>query len=314
MSISEPAVTAQAGDKAYGIWAPALTPLDSDLKPDARRAVDHLHRLLEAGCHGIGLFGTTSEATSFSVDERIELLDAVLAAGVPGDSLMVGTGCCALTDTVTLSRHAAGAGCSLLMLPPFYYKDVSDEGLYASYAEVIERLGESDLKIYFYHFPKLSCVPITHAVIERLLAAYPTVIKGLKDSSGDAAGCVAYIEAFPDLAIFPGTESLLLEMLEKGGVGSITASANVNAAAIRGVYDAWANGSDDAAERQAAISALRQVLQAYPLIPVLKQIVAWQRGDDAWLRLRPPLAPLSADQAAALRRALEQAGFPLGSD
>jgi 4-hydroxy-tetrahydrodipicolinate synthase len=310
--MSEMAIEAQASDKAFGIWAPALMPLDPDLRPDGARAIEHLHWLLETGCHGIALFGTTSEATSFSVAERMAILDQVLAAGIPGDSLMVGSGCCALTDTLDLTRQATRAGCSVLMLPPFYYKDVSDEGLYAAYAEVIERLGEADLKIYFYHFPKLSCVPITHAVIERLLKAYPTVIKGLKDSSGDAAGCAAYIDAFPEMAIFPGTESLLLDMLEVGGAGSITASANVNAGAIRRVYDAWAAGGADAAELQAKISGLRQILQAYPLIPVLKQIVAWERDDDAWLRLRPPLAPLAADQAAALKQALDQAGFTLG--
>jgi 4-hydroxy-tetrahydrodipicolinate synthase len=171
--------------------------------------------------------GTNSEATSFSVAERIELLEAALAAGIDPKRLMVGSGCAALSDSVTLTRHATAAGCSVLTLPPFYYKDIGEEGLYTSYAELIERVASPDLRLYFYHFPKLSMVPIAHPVIERLLGAYPGAIKGLKDSSGDAAGCAAYIERFTDLAIFPGNELLLLDMLKLGGVGTITAGANV---------------------------------------------------------------------------------------
>jgi 4-hydroxy-tetrahydrodipicolinate synthase len=203
-----------ADGRAHGVWAPALTPLNDRLEPDKEKAVDYYLWLLEAGCHGLAFMGTNSEATSFSVAERIELLEAALAAGIDPKRLMVGSGCAALSDSVTLTRHATAAGCSVLTLPPFYYKDISEKGLYASYAELIERVASPDLRLYFYHFPKLSMVSIVHPVIERLLDAYPGAIKGLKDSSGDAAGCAGYIERFADLAIFPGNELLLLDILK----------------------------------------------------------------------------------------------------
>ena len=300
-------------DRAYGIWAPALTPMTADLAPDPARFTAHLRWLLDKGCHGAAIFGTTGEATSFSVDERIELLDAALAAGIPAGRLMVGTGCCALGDTLRLTRHAVDSGCgSVLMLPPFYYKGVSDDGLFASYAEVIERVGSSNLGIYLYHFPRLSGVPITAGLTERLAGAYPTVIKGVKDSSGDAQSTADFIARFPDLAIFPGTESLLLAGLRQGGVGSITASANVNAPAIRRVYDAWRSGDEAAAALQERISAHRIALQSEPLIPTLKRLVARDRGDPAWGHMRPPLTPMDAAAAARQDEALAGAGFVLG--
>ena len=148
-------------ETVHGIWVPALTPLDRDLAPDGGRFARHLRRLLDGGCPGAVVFGTTGEATSFAVDERIALLEAALEAGIPADRLLIGTGCCALTDTVRLTRHAVEAGSAgVLVLPPFYYKGVSDEGLAASYAEVIERVGSSRLVIYLYPFPKLSGVPM----------------------------------------------------------------------------------------------------------------------------------------------------------
>ena len=308
-----PRVEATA-DRAHGIWAPALTPLDRDLDPDPGRFTQHLRWLLDNGCHGAAVFGTTGEATSFSVDERIALLDAALEAGIPAGRLMVGTGCCALTDTVRLTRHAAEAGCAgVLMLPPFYYKGVSDEGLAASYAEVIERVGSSRLAIYLYHFPKLSGVPITAGLVDLLLASHPTVIKGVKDSSGDADSTADFLRRFPQIAIFPGTEALLLSGLKQGAAGSITASANVNAPAIRRVYDAWQGGdADEAARLQDRITAHRLALQSHPLVPTLKRLVARAHDDPAWLTLRPPLTPLDEAAAAAQDQALAEAGFEYG--
>ncbi len=308
--MSEATAVAAQPEKAFGVWSPAMTPLDADLQIDTARAIDHIQRLLAAGCHGIVLFGTTGEANSFSVAERQGLLDAVLAAGVAPGQLMVGNGCCALSDTLALTRHALEAGCgSVLMLPPFYYKGLSDEALYRSFAEVVDRIGDADLLVYFYHFPKLSAAPITHAVIARLLAAYPGIFAGLKDSSGDAEGCAAFIESFPEMAIFPGTELFMLDMLKKGGAGTITASANVNPTAIRRVYDAWTGGSGDVEALQAQISAVRKVLQAKPTIPGLKETVARQRNDPAWRHMRPPMVDLSAEEADSLARELDQAGF-----
>ena len=296
-----------------GIWCPALTPLDADLNPDSGRLADHVAWLLSTGCNGVALFGTTGEATSFSVDERMAMLDAVRAAGVDGDRLAVGTGCCALTDSVRLTRHAVESGCRhVLMLPPFYYKGVGDEALFRSYAEIIERVGAAELDITLYHFPKLSGVPITHGLIERLVAAYPDQIGGVKDSTGDPDSTAGFLAAFPGLAIFPGTEAFLLDALRDGVAGTITATANVHAGAIRRVYDAWCAGADDAAALQVPVTAIREAIQAQPLVPMLKHLVATARGDDAWLRVRPPLAALPAADCAAVEGALNDLGFVFG--
>ena len=300
---------------AHGVWAPAMTPLDEDLMPDLARAVAHVKWLLDNGCHGVGIFGTTGEANSFSVEERIAVLEAVVDAGVAPERLMVGTGLCALTDTVRLSAHAAGLGCkSLLMLPPFYYKGVSDEGLAASYSEVIERVGDSGLEIFLYHFPKLSGVPITHGLIELLLKAYPNNVIGLKDSSGDSAGCAAYIERFPQLSVFPGTEAIQLDMLEKGGVGTISATANVNPGQIRKVYDAFRAGDGAAARaQQDIVTAVRLEAQKTPTIATLKPILSRHLDDPAWRRLRPPLTALTAEQETDMIGRLEAAGLVIGA-
>ena len=303
-----------ADGRAYGVWAPALTPLDSDLMPDHAKAIRYYRWLLSSGCHGLAFMGTNSEATSFSVAERIELLEATLEAGIAGARLMVGTGCPAFTDSVELTAHATKHGCSVLVLPAYYYKGISDEGLYAYYAEIIERVGDADLKFYFYHFPKLSAVPIPHGVIARLLKAYPGTIKGLKDSSGDAAGTAAFIEAFPELAIFPGTELLMLPMLQKGGAGTITAGANINAAAIRALYDAYSAGDPAMHALNEGVAAVRKCVQNYDMISALKAAMGHGWDDVAWRRVRPPLVPMDEAGTAAFIRDLEAAGYRMAPE
>ena len=292
-----------------GIWAPAVTGYGANLSPDPAMLVDQVTRLLATGCHGVALFGTTGEGTSLNVEERIALVEAVLAAGVAPERLMVGTGCAALSDTLRLTSAAVSMGCGkVLMLPPFYYKDVSDEGLYASFAEVIERVGDSRLGLILYHFPRLSMVPISHPVIARLMNAFPGTVLGVKDSSGDLDSTAGFIEAFPDLAVVAGTEALLLEGLKRGAAGSITASANVNAAAIRAVYDAW-QGEGDAESLQAKISAHRKVFQSRPMIPMLKHILSRELNQPAWSRVRPPLVALDGASGDAARADLADVGF-----
>ena len=294
----------------FGVWAPTLTALDDDLKPDVERTAAHARFLLDSGCHGLGLFGTTGEANSFSVEERMEVLEGLLDADIPLRRLIVGTGCCALTDTVRLTTHAARLGCkSVLMLPPFYYKNLSDNALFESYREVIERVGEDDLRIVLYHFPKLSGVPITHGVVEQLSDCYPEIIAGIKDSSGDWNNTAALIADFPNLCVFPGSEALLLRALRSGGAGCITATANINPAAIRRVYNTWLNGSAQADAEQDRITAVRRVIEVRPMIPSLKCIVGHYSQDQRWNRVRPPLVPLNVDQAEELLAELGAAGF-----
>ncbi|MGI9335442.1 MAG: dihydrodipicolinate synthase family protein [Gammaproteobacteria bacterium] len=301
--------------RAAGVWSPVLVPLRDDLGIDTQRFLTHAHWLLREGCHGLALFGTTSEATSFSVDERKSALEAVLAGGIEPQSVMIGVGCAALTDSVELTRHAVAAGVRrLLMLPPFYYKGVSDEGLHRSYATTLDRGASNDCELYFYHFPKLSGVPITHGLISRLRASHGDLVAGLKDSSGDWEHTRSLIEAFPDLAIFPGSESFLLRGLRAGGAGCITASANVNPAAIRGVYDAWRADAGDVDARDEAIRATRTAIEAHAMVSALKHITAHFRNDPAWRRTRPPLTELDARDGAALLESLATLGFAANYD
>ena len=295
---------------AHGVWSPVLVPLRPDLSIDPERFVAHAHWLLARGCHGLALFGTTSEASSFSVPERKALLERVVAAGISPRRLMVGTGCCALTDSVELTRHAIDAGCHrVLMLPPFYYKGVSDEGLFRSFAEVIERVGHPGLKVFLYHFPRLSGVPVTEGLITLLADAFPEVVAGVKDSSGDWSNTRRMLDRFPRLAIFPGSEVFLLDGLRASGAGCITATSNVNAAGARAVFDAWRTGRDDAGARQAAATAVRRAIDRHPGIPAQKFLIAHHRNDPAWRAVRPPMTALADDAGRDLLGALSATEF-----
>jgi 4-hydroxy-tetrahydrodipicolinate synthase len=291
-----------------GVWAPALTPLNADLAPDTAKALAYYRWLLDHGCHGIAFMGTNSEATSFSVGERMALLDAALEAGIAPAELLVGSGCAALTDTVELTRHATANGCAVLMLPPFYYKQVREEGLYRAFAEVVDRVG-GEVKLYFYNFPKLSGIPITHAVMRRLIDAYGQAICGVKDSTGDAASTSAYIAEFPDLSIFPGTEKLQLEMLRKGGAGTITAGANISPGPIRAVFDAHEKGDAEADALQAKVDAVRDALAGMPMIEAAKAVLATALGDGDWRAVRPPLTEFTPNEANDAAARLAAAGY-----
>jgi 4-hydroxy-tetrahydrodipicolinate synthase len=281
-----------------GVLAPVLTPYDRDLNPDAPRFARFCQQLLEEGCAALAPFGTTSEANSLSLEERERLLDALLEAGIPPQRLMPGTGCTALPDTARLSRKAARAGCAgVLMLPPFYYKNLTEEGLYRSFAAAIDRTGESALRVYLYHIPQVSQAPIPLRVIERLLKAYPRVVVGIKDSSGDFENTRAMLRAFPGFEVFVGTERLLLANLREGGAGCITATANLNAPAIARAF------RERTEERQREIDSVRALFESLPLIAALKEALAQRTGDASWRAVRPPLVELSPEQREKVRAA-----------
>lgn len=301
-------------ERLRGVLAPVVTPFRRDLAPDPERLAAHCRWLLDHGCDGLAVFGTNSEANSLSVEERLELLDALVALGVPAGRLMPGTGCCALTDSVRLTRHAVARGCAgVLMLPPFYYKDVPDEGLYRAFAEVIERVGDERLRVYLYHIPPVAQVPIPLAVIGRLLDAYPRAVAGIKDSSGDFGHTAAVIDAFAGRGfdVFAGSEVFLLRTLRAGGVGCITAGANVNPHGIAAVHADWR--SPDASGRQSAIDGVRRALQETrgSMIAALKATIAHYARDPEWRTLRPPLVELPGDERAGLVGRLEAAGFDM---
>jgi 4-hydroxy-tetrahydrodipicolinate synthase len=295
-----------------GVLAPVLTPFKEDLAPDRERFVAHCRWLLEQGIGGLAVFGTTSEANSLAAEERMDLLDALIAGGIHPELLMPGTGCCALTDTVRLTAHGVRNGCGgVLLLPPFYYKPVSDDGIFAHVAEVIERVGDARLRVYLYHIPPVAVVGYSLDLIERLIKKYPMVVIGLKDSSGNWKNTEAILKRFPGFDVFPGSEVFLLPALRAGGMGCITATANVNGMAVRDLYDRWRTLEAD--RLQDEVTKLRKTIEAYPMIPALKQILAHFRNDPAWAAVRPPLVRLTRADAQALIADLEQKKFALAA-
>jgi 4-hydroxy-tetrahydrodipicolinate synthase len=298
-------------DHIQGVLSPVVTPFDRELRPDGTRFIQHCRWLLEQGV-GLAVFGTTSEANSLSVAEKIALLDTLVTAGLPPTRMMPGTGCCAFTDTVELTRHAIQLGCAgVLMLPPFYYKGVSDEGLFRSYAEVIERVGDRRLRIYLYHIPPVAHVPISLSLIERLLKAYPGTVAGIKDSSGDWNNTRAMLEQFQPhgFNVFSGSEAFLLATLRGGGAGCITATANINPGPIARLARSWQQ--PDADDQQAALNVVRGVFQQFTMIPALKAAIAYYSDDPAWVTVRPPLVELDDVQRNALVQALGSVDFSM---
>jgi 4-hydroxy-tetrahydrodipicolinate synthase len=277
--------------RLHGVFAPVLTPMRDDLSPDTPKWIAFCKQLLADGCTGLAPFGTTSEANSLGLDERMEMLDALVEAGVPAAQLLPGVGTCAIPDTVKLSAQAARLGCGgVLMLPPFYYKGVSDEGVFRAVAEVIERVGDARLRVYIYNIPPIAVVGYSLTVIERLLKAYPGVV-GMKDSSGNWTYQESVIEHFPGFDVFTGSERFLLANLRLGGVGTISAMANVIPGKIRFLYDNYL--AENAEQVQEKLDRYREATRDYAAIPALKQLMANRTGDRTWLNLRPPLVNLS---------------------
>jgi 4-hydroxy-tetrahydrodipicolinate synthase len=296
-----------------GVLAPVVTPFTKELAPDPQRFVRHCKWLLAHGCSGLAVFGTNSEANSLSAEERMMLLEELVQSGVPAEKLMPGTGCSALTDSVRLTAHAVKLGCAgALMLPPFYYKGVPDEGLFRNFSEVIERVADERLQVYLYHIPPVAQVPITLGLIERLLKRYPKIVAGIKDSSGDWTNTKAVLDAFgkQGFEVFAGSEVFLLRNMRAGGVGCITAGANVNPHGIDKVYQNWQAANADALQEE--IDRVRNVLQSQiSMIPALKAAIAHYAADADWMTVRPPLVELTSAQQAAMVKELGGVGFDM---
>lgn len=298
-----------------GVLAPVLTPFTADLAPDEPRFVRHCQWLLSQGV-GLAMFGTNSEGNSMSLAEKCGLLDALIAAGIPMDRAMPGTGSCSLTDAVVMTSASVQAGAAgALLLPPFYYKGAGDDGLFRFFAELIERVGDARLRVYLYHIPAVSGVGITPELVERLLAAYPQQVAGMKDTGGDWAYTAMMLNRFGrrGFDVFAGTETILLDTLRAGGPGCITATANVSPSRIVELYDGFTAGipAAQAEALQAALNASRGVFAQWPLIASMKTSVAHFRGDPSWRTLRPPLTKLEDEQANLLIAQLKDAGFSM---
>jgi 4-hydroxy-tetrahydrodipicolinate synthase len=295
-----------------GVLSPVVTPFKADYSPDKERFIAHCKWLLSQNC-GLAVFGTNSEANSQAAEERMMLLDGLAAAGLDTSRMMPGTGCCSITETVKLTTHAVKHGCAgVLMLPPFYYKGVSEEGLYRHYSEIVQRVADARLKIYLYHIPPVAVVGITPGLVERLLKAYPNAIAGMKDSSGDWNNTKTFLDAFAKSGfdVFVGSESFLLAGMRNGGVGTISATANVNPAAIHKLFTEWKNS--DADQQQAQLNVVRDAVgKKYVMISALKQTIAIYANDPAWAKVRPPLVEITADQAKSLAAELKAINFTM---
>jgi 4-hydroxy-tetrahydrodipicolinate synthase len=281
--------------KLSGVITAIATPIDEKGAPDFKRATDLARFLLDNSCDGLNVLGTTGEATSFSLEERKGVMNAYKAAGLPMERLMVGTGAAAVADAVALTRHAAGLGfAGALVLPPFYYKGVPDDGLAAYIDSLVQATAQQPIPIYLYHFPAMSGLPWSVTLIRRLLEAYPLRIAGLKDSSGDMAYARSAAAISRDFSVFPSTEAALLEARRGDFAGCISATANLNADLCA---RAWRDG-DEAALEQAV--AIRKLFDGRSLVSGVKALLAHIHGEPALARVKPPLFAFPAADRAAV--------------
>ena len=281
--------------KLSGVIAAISTPIRDDGAPDLERATKLARFLLDNGCDGLNVLGTTGEATSFSLDERKSVMSAYKSAGLPLDRLMVGTGAAATSDAIALTRHAAELGfAGALVLPPFYYKGVPDDGLVAYIDAIVQATASKPVPLYLYHFPAQSGLPWHIDLLRRLLKDYSGKIVGLKDSSGDMAYARAAAALDPNFAVFPSTEAALLEARSGVFAGCISATANLNADLCA---RAWHSG--DAAALDAAVT-IRKLFDGRPLVSGIKSLLSHIHGDAALARVKPPLAPLTAADRTAV--------------
>jgi len=289
-----------------GVLAAGLTPFDDDLNVAHSAFAQHAQWLLANGCDGVLLFGTTGEGLSLTVQERITALEHLLSANVPAERLLVGSGALALPDAVRLTQAATERDVGgVLVLPPFHFRQIRDEGVFRFYDQLIQRVGDEDLRLYFYHFPELSGVPIPFSIIQRLRDAYSDQIAGIKDSSGEWDHTEALCREFPDLQVFTGTERLLLKVLEADGAGCISATTNLTAPLAAQVLFEWKHDTDPDATQE-RLTTIRTAFAPVPTIPALKHILAQRLGDAAWTATRPPLAPLTDAERRTVEEVADQ--------
>lgn len=295
-----------------GVIAPNLTPFNDDLTIARDLYVENAHRLLDDGCVALAPFGTTGEALSVSVVERISLIENLIEGGIDPARLIPGTGLTNLPETADLTRRMLEYGCAATMiLPPFYFKGVSDDGLYAYYAKLIEMVGRDDLAIYLYHIPQVSGVGLSPHLVARLRRDFPDHIVGIKDSSGDWENTRALF-GIDGLIVYPGSELPLIQALDLGGPGCISATANLNAQAIADIIAAHKGGRrDEALSTFEYVKMFRLAVQDYPPIPAQKRILALKNDTARWANVRPPLTALGTEDGEKLLARLSRLAPPL---
>ncbi|UUZ67958.1 dihydrodipicolinate synthase family protein [Polaromonas sp. P2-4] len=297
-----------------GIWPALLTPLNADLSIDHTKFAAHCKSLIARGCPGVTPFGTTGEGPSFSMAERKEAIDQLIKNGIPAGQIMVSTSCAALPETLELTRHAVNAGVhGCLMLPPFFLKGVSDQGVIDCYRYVIDGLADDRLKLYLYHIPQVTGVGLSHHVISTLKKMYPNTILGIKDSACSTEHSVGLAKAFmKDLTVYVGFEPDLPEMGRRGSTGAISGLANFMPRVVKRLVT-QPDAATTPAERERIIKLLGR-LEGYSLMPALKGIMALLSGDETWLRVRAPLVALTPDEFKALEKTIGTFGIDSKSD
>jgi 4-hydroxy-tetrahydrodipicolinate synthase len=290
-----------------GLWCATLTPVTERGAIDHKRFAAHVQHLFAQGVEGIAPFGTTGEGQSFSVAERREGLEALLAAGIPAARIVAGTGCASLAEAVELTRHAVSVGCAgCLVLPPFFWKDPSDDGLYAWYAGLVDGVADPRLRVLLYHLPQVSAVPLSLDLVARLATAFPGVMAGIKDSGGNWDHTRALLTRVPQLTVVIGHEPDLPKLMRAGGAGTICGVANVYPGLVRALLASGVTPADEA-----RIAKFIQILFSVPFLAGFKSMIADRTGEDGWRNVRPPLVPLTDAERRVLREALAAGGFPV---
>lgn len=291
------------------VLTPVVTAFNADFSPDAGLHAEHCQWLVEQGS-GLAVFGTNSEGNSLGVKEKLSLLEDLVERGIDPGLMMPGTGACALPEVVEMSRYAVSLGCrGVLTLPPFYYKDVSDEGLYRFFAKLIDAVGDDRLRLYLYHIPPVAHVGFSLDLIAKLIEQYPNIVAGIKDSSGNFEHTRSLLKRFPGWGIYCGNEMNLAEAMELGAAGCISATCNINAGHIVGLAHSW--DQPDAEERQAGLNAVRRTIAGFPMIPALKAVAARFYKRESLAAPRPPLLPLSETQKVDLYTTLDKHDYSM---
>ena len=290
---------------AHGVYAASITPIDpASGQPSGERLIQHSQWLMDQGMTGVAPLGTTGEGNSLPLSFRLGVPALFPDAGFSSDKVIFGTGSCAVGDAIAATRAVIDAGfTNALVLPPFYYKNASEDGVFSYFDQLIDGVGTDSLRVYLYHFPLLSMTPVTVPLIQRLKKHFGPIIAGLKDSSGDFDGTLDFVAAADEFDVFSGSEAFLLEGISKGCVGSISATSNASAALTAATLNA--NGSSEADSLQETLALVRAAIAKYPLSAALKQIEAWRRDDESWRSVFPPGTLLNETQQQELRASLE---------
>ena len=295
-----------------GIYTASLTPLTSLYEPNLPALVSHIKQLFESGSDGVAILGSTGEANSLTIEQRLDIISYCGKTLAP-ERLMMGTGSCALQDAIRMTQASIEAGVfTVLVIPPFYYKPQSDESVLRYFTELISSVNDSRLRIVFYNFPKLSGYNFSLEILQELKERFGEIAAGIKDSSGDWGNMLSITKNVPDFLVYSGTETLLLDILREGGAGCISASGNLLAPECQQVYQAWRNDKQDTAEQiQKELTVLRKAMESYPFVSELKGLMKEHTGSEHWEQMLPPFNPLLTSQVTEISTKINDLGLNL---